>query len=257
MRTGKGRTFSQDKQALKQADTSRETGRGIVGGDVTRVPGREKGLQAYLDPETIEPGLKRLPELRRLIQDPDEIADNEAFLAHRPLEIEIGYGGGQFLLGRAEAHPETHFIGFEIRRHLCVSMVKRIVEKKLSNIKIIYEDVRRCLPDLVADGSLQRCSVFFPDPWWKKRHVKRRIVVPSFLDLMAEKLQPGGILHIKTDVMPYAEQVEQVFEGEERFERQFASLDEHFEGDLPTEREAFCQERGLPWADFRYVYKGS
>lgn len=255
MRTGKGRTFSLDEKALKEADESLKTGKGLVGGDLTRQPERMRGLQAYLDPSKLKEGLERLPELRRFPQSDEEKEEAQAYVAHRPLEVEIGFGGGQFILGRAAANPDTHFIGFEIRRGLCIPVVQSIVQQDLSNLRIVYEDMRQSLPAFCADDSLQRCSVFFPDPWWKKRHIKRRILVPSFLDLMAQKLHIGGILHIKTDVMPYAEAVEALFEGDTRYERDHGDLDVLFENDLPTEREAFCAKKGLPFADFRFVLK--
>lgn len=254
MRTGKGRSFCLDEDALKQADESRKTGKGLVGGDISRQPERKRGLATHLQAGELREGLTRLPELRRFPESDEEREDAETFIAHRPLEVEIGFGGGQFILGRAEAHPDTHFIGFEIRRNLCIPTVKSIVERELDNIRIVYEDMRQSLPHFCADDSLQRCSVFFPDPWWKKRHVKRRILVPSFLDMMAQKLHLGGILHIKTDVMPYAEEVAKLFEGDTRYRRDTTGeLDAHFEGDLPTEREAFCTRKELPFADFRFV----
>lgn len=253
MRTGKGRTFSDHEAALRQAEAAPKAGKGIIGGDLSRQPERRRGLRAHLDPASLREGLTELPEIRRFHESDEERDATTAYLAHRPLEIEIGFGGGQFLLERASRHPDVHFVGCEIRRHLCVSAVERIVARELENVRIIYEDMRQNLPILFADQSLRRCSVFFPDPWWKKRHVKRRILVPAFLDLMHQKLAEDGVLHIKTDVMPYAEAIEALFDDDPRYVRRGEELDHLFAGDLPTEREAFCQRKGLPFAEFRYT----
>lgn len=248
MRTGKNRTFVIDEEHLNKVEAQRDRGKGLVGGDVTRIPGHRLGLRPHTE-------LEEIPEVSRFFQG--SAGDEQAqYLAHRPLEVEIGFGGGQFLFQRASHHPERHFVGFEIRRSFCLSLVERIHKAGLQNLRICYEDVRQALPDLVPADSIARCSVFFPDPWWKRKHIKRRLLTPSFLDLMCEKLVPQGILHVKTDVLPYGEQIRELFAQDGRFVLGDESLDEQFADDLPTEREHYCINRDLPFVDLRYILKG-
>ncbi len=248
MRTGKERTFVIDETELERTERKRREGRGLVGGDIDRIPHKRRGLAPHLDFDDV-------PEVRRACEDPQKLREQEAFLAHRPLDVEIGFGGGDFIFHQALNQPDTHFLGFEIRRHLCLSLAKKIHKHQLKNLRICYEDVRQAMPQLLEDHSIRRCSIFFPDPWWKKKHIKRRLLAPSFLDLMSQKLMKNGILHIKTDVLEYGELIQKLLDADERFEKAPAETDSLFENDHPTEREAFCIEKGLPFVEFRYILK--
>lgn len=248
MRTGKNRKFARDEDAQQSSKDLAERGKGLYGGDIERVPGLRKGITPKLEWEPSIP-----IEIRRFPDTEEEQAEGQAYLAHRPLEVEVGFGGGNFLVSKAKQHPETHFVGFEIKRGLCAGAAHQIETQKINNLRIIYEDVRQSMDALFADHSIRRCSVFFPDPWWKKKHVKRRVLTPFFLDLMEQKLEPNGILHIKTDVMPYAEAVEELFASDPRYRLDDGTYAHYFEDDQPTEREAFCLKKDIPFADFRFV----
>lgn len=252
MRTGKERKFALDDNAKQSSEELRSKGKGLVGGDIERIPHVRKGLAPFINFP-----LTRPVELRRFPEDEAEVEEAQSYLAYRPLEVEVGFGGGNFLLQRAINNPEVHFVGFEIRRNLCLSVVKRIESNNLTNLRVIYEDVRQSMDELFADQSIRRCSVFFPDPWWKKRHVKRRVLTPFFLDLMEKKLVPNGMLHIKTDVMPYADVVEELFAEDKRYQLDDGTYDWLFENDFPTEREEFCAEKDIPFREFRYVLKSN
>jgi tRNA (guanine-N7-)-methyltransferase len=247
MRTGQHRKFTVDLD-VQRIEEDLQEGRGLVGGDLERIPEGRRGLRPHLDLDTPV-------EIRRFPETEAENTDNEAFLQHRPIEIEIGFGGGDFIFQRAISQPDIHFLGFEIRRVFCTSLARRIHKAKLSNLRIIYEDVRQSLPDLLPDHSIRRCSIFFPDPWWKRRHIKRRILIPSFLDLILRKLQPNGILQIKTDVMPYAEQIRELFALDSRFIKDDGSLTEVLADEPHTERETFCLAHGIDYAEFRFIAK--
>ncbi len=223
---------------LELSDQRLKDKKGLVGGDIERLPQNKRGLKPYLDFDDFPVEIRRFWETER------EKIEAEQFLSHRPIEVEIGFGKGQFILDRAQKNSQIHFIGFEIRRQLCLSLAKKIRALKLKNLRIIYEDARVALPQLFPDNSLSRCYIFFPDPWWKKRHAKRRILTPPFLKLLAKKLQPQGILQIKTDVKPYAEQIKELLSEIPQLEE--ISPPPELTENLPTEREEFCLKEGLP-----------
>lgn len=248
MRTGEDKTFAIDQDPDRSAKELAVKGKGLVGGDIERMPHLRQGLAPYLDFQPTFP-----LEMRHFPQSEAEHREQHAFLHHRPLEIEIGFAGGQFILNRARQHPEVHCVAFEIRRHYCLDLARIIHQEKLTNLRVTYEDVRQSLGVWFADGSIRRCSVFFPDPWWKKRHIKRRILTPFFLDLMAHKLEPNGVLHIKTDVEPYAEVIRDLFTQDARYHQDDGTHDALFAGDLPTEREAYCLAHSIPFTEFRWV----
>jgi tRNA (guanine-N7-)-methyltransferase len=124
------------------------------------------------------------------------------------LEIGFGMGEATALIGRD--FPETGFIAVEVHKPGIGKLMARIEELQLSNIRIIEGDAHPIVRTMIADDSLDGVHLFFPDPWPKKRHNKRRIVNQAFLELIAPKIKQGGFLHIATDWFPYAEYIEEV-----------------------------------------------
>ena len=124
-----------------------------------------------------------------------------------PRTLEIGFGNGESLSAMAEQEPGTDFLGIEVHRPGVGHLLLELERRELANVRVICADavpvLRNCLPDTALD----RVLLFFPDPWPKKRHHKRRIVQPGFINLIAGKLKPGGILHLATDWENYAEQM--------------------------------------------------
>ena len=125
------------------------------------------------------------------------------------LEIGFGMGEATALVGRD--FPETGFIAVEVHKPGIGKLMARIEELELSNIRIIEGDAHPILRTMIADGSLDGVHLFFPDPWPKKRHNKRRIVNERFLELIATKIKKDGFIHIATDWVPYAEYIQEVF----------------------------------------------
>jgi tRNA (guanine-N7-)-methyltransferase len=123
----------------------------------------------------------------------------------RPVELEIGFGKGLFLLTAAQANPEVNFAGVEIVRKYQLHTATRLAKRGLRNVRVGCADVLRFLPRCVATASLQAVHVYFPDPWWKKRHHKRRVFTAAFVAECARVLRPGGQLHAATDVPEYAQ----------------------------------------------------
>jgi len=130
-----------------------------------------------------------------------EIDVNALVPGDGPLELEIGFGRGAFLLGRAVAAPESRVIGVEIKSKWAHIVEQRRITLGLGNARAFGADIREVLPRFRPDASLARVFVHFPDPWWKKRHAKRRVLEDSLLGEVARLLTPGtGELFVQTDV---------------------------------------------------------
>lgn len=127
-----------------------------------------------------------------------------------PRTLEIGFGNGENLLALAAAHPERDFIGVEVHRAGVGHLLLRADEAGLANLRVICHDAVEVLERHIAPGSLDEVLVLFPDPWHKKRHHKRRLIQPAFVDLVVSRLQPGGRLQLATDWEPYAQQMLEV-----------------------------------------------
>lgn len=133
-----------------------------------------------------------------------------------PTVMEIGFGNGHTLLQMAAAEPELNFVGVEVYRPGVGSLLLGLQKLGLRNVKVIMEDGAQVVCARVAPASLARIMIFFPDPWPKKRHHKRRLVQPELVSLMVERLQPAGRLHIATDWEDYAQHMLAVLKAEPR-----------------------------------------
>src|SRR5262245_29601358 len=145
------------------------------------------------------------------------IAFPQPITSKKPLVLEIGSGMGETTAEIARAHPEADFVAVEVHGPGIGSLLNRIQKAELTNLRVVRHDAVEVLEKMVADGSLAAIHLFFPDPWPKKRHHKRRLVQPLFIELIARKLKPGGIVHAATDVADYADQIATVFSQSEFF----------------------------------------
>lgn len=139
------------------------------------------------------------------LQDFDQV-----FARQAPRTLEIGFGMGQSLLEMAQAAPEQDFIGIEVHRPGVGSLLNGLLTENISNVRVYSCDALEVLKNCVADASLDRLMLFFPDPWHKSRHHKRRIVQPEFAQLVRSKLKIGGVFHLATDWEPYTEHMLEV-----------------------------------------------
>jgi tRNA (guanine-N7-)-methyltransferase len=137
-----------------------------------------------------------------------------AFGRVAPLVVEIGFGMGQATAAIAAARPDTDFLGVEVHEPGVGALLQRIDEQQLGNLRIVQHDAVEVLQSMIAPDSLAGVHVYFPDPWPKKRHWKRRLIQPPFVALLASRLAPGGVLHCATDWQPYAEQMLEVLGAE-------------------------------------------
>lgn len=132
--------------------------------------------------------------------------------------LEIGFGMGESLIAMAKAAPELNFIGIEVHRPGVGRLLSRIDEEQLTNIRVFNEDAIEVLAQCIADNSLTTLQLFFPDPWHKKKHHKRRIVQADFAQTIRAKLKVGGCFHMATDWQPYAEHMMEIMEAAEGYE---------------------------------------
>jgi tRNA (guanine-N7-)-methyltransferase len=136
-----------------------------------------------------------------------ELDFKKLFARDAPTLLEIGFGSGYSLLEIARAHPEKNFIGIETYQPGIGSLLLGIEEHDLTNIRIFYHDAVEVLEQCIASTSLAGVQIFFPDPWPKRRHHKRRLIQPEFVNLIVGKLTPKGVFHLATDWEHYAHQM--------------------------------------------------
>ncbi len=139
----------------------------------------------------------------------------EAFGNNNPLNIEVGFGMGDSLLKMAQDAPDENFIGIEVHPPGVGRLINSAGEAGLKNLKVYMADATDVMTDCILDSSLDRFQLYFPDPWHKKKHNKRRIVQEAFVKIIVSKLKPGGLIHMATDWEEYAEQMLEELNSEE------------------------------------------
>jgi tRNA (guanine-N7-)-methyltransferase len=145
----------------------------------------------------------------------EQLLDRKAaFGRDAPLILEIGFGMGDATAAIAAASPRLDFLGIEVHPPGVGALLQRIEAQALSNLRIVQHDAVAVLQHMLAPGSLAGAAVFFPDPWPKKRHHKRRLIQPPFVSLLASRLASGATLHLATDWAPYAQQMLDVLSSE-------------------------------------------
>ena len=233
------------EEARQQAYADWQAGKGLIGGNPHLRPGSAV-LPAW--------GLDK-PFFRGLAMDAAQrngAALTELLASDVPAEVEIGFGRGDFLLDRAKRHPELLLIGYETKNKATKLMLERIGRFELENLWVSDDDVRFNLPIVVPDGRLEAVHVLFPDPWWKPQHFVKRLFSPPFVDLLAAKLQAGGLLHFKSDVEEYGELGRYLVEGHGGFWPHDPALIERVGPYAPTHREAWCKRKQRP--TFAYYF---
>ena len=141
----------------------------------------------------------------------EQIEISEIFPTSDKVIMEIGFGMGEATAIIAKNHPNIGYIAIDVHPPGIGKLLARIVENELTNLKVIEEDVHVVLQHMIKDESLDGIHLFFPDPWPKKKHNKRRIVNEGFLSLIHPKIKRGGFIHIATDWVPYAVSIQEVF----------------------------------------------
>ena len=158
---------------------------------------------------------------------------NKLFLSPNNVTLEVGFGNGNSLLEMAIQQPNLNFLGIEVYEAGVGRLINEASKNKLTNLKIIKEDAVEVLNNNIPDDSISHFQLFFPDPWHKKRHHKRRIVQTSFLDLLSKKLKNNGIVHIATDWENYAEHIMETLESHSHFKNRAG---DHIYSERPEQR---------------------
>jgi tRNA (guanine-N7-)-methyltransferase len=171
-----------------------------------------------------------------------------------PVTLEIGFGNGDTLAEMASQNPDRRFLGIEVHRPGVGHLLQLIEREGLENLRIVSADAVEVLREQIPEASLDTVLVLFPDPWPKKRHHKRRLVQPEFVELVASQMKPGGRFHLATDWEDYAQQMLAVLEASEGFENatgpgQFAPRPDYR---LPTKFERRGQRLGHAVWDLIY-----
>ena len=150
----------------------------------------------------------------------DKVLDfKKLFNNSNPCVLDIGFGDGKLLTSIAKKFPDINFIGIEVYESGVGNILKQIFEDKLDNLKISSDDAVVILNNFIQDNSLLGVSLFFPDPWPKKKHHKRRIINSNFLNLIRKKIQKNGFVKIATDWSNYGEDIISLFEEYNNFEK--------------------------------------
>ena len=139
---------------------------------------------------------------------------DQAFGRSAPKILEIGFGMGETTAAIAAAHPENDYLGIEVHTPGVGSLLKQIAALELTNLRVIQHDAVEVLTQMIAPATFDGVHIFFPDPWPKKRHHKRRLIQTPFLALLVGRMKPGAYLHVATDWQEYAEQVLSVLAAE-------------------------------------------
>ncbi|OQA32570.1 MAG: tRNA (guanine-N(7)-)-methyltransferase [Betaproteobacteria bacterium ADurb.Bin341] len=137
-----------------------------------------------------------------------------------PRILEIGFGMGETTATIAATHPQNDYLGIEVHTPGVGALCKRLVEQNLGNVRIVQHDAVEVVREMLSERSLDGIHIFFPDPWPKKRHHKRRLIQPPFVALLASRLKPGGYLHCATDWQEYAEHMLEVLSAEALLDNQ-------------------------------------
>ncbi len=160
-----------------------------------------KGQQNAIDQSWPEFGV----DLKAQILDLNTLFGRDA-----PVVLEIGFGNGVSLAEMAENDPDSNFFGIEVHKPGVGSLLVQVRQRELSNVRVSGDDAVQVLEQQIPDASLDRMQIFFPDPWHKKRHNKRRLIQPAFVNTLLTKLKPGGRIHVATDWEHYAEHILEV-----------------------------------------------
>ncbi|MEN1727874.1 MAG: tRNA (guanosine(46)-N7)-methyltransferase TrmB [Pseudomonadota bacterium] len=171
-------------------------------------------------PGRLTPGQERaLAELLPRFEVPRDSDDvRRSFAGDQPLVVEIGCGNGQAMAWMAANEPQFNFLGIEVHEPGVGRLLLAIERGELNNVRVAMRDAVDVLEQQVPVRSLEQVRIYFPDPWHKKRHHKRRLIQAPFLRHLAERIRPGGLLHLATDWMPYAEWMVEALAEVQEFE---------------------------------------
>ena len=182
------------------------------------------------------------------LTSPDDEGLLTAFAAGGNLAVEIGFGKGHFLASLATQRPDLSVVGFEVKRKLCVTALERLECVGAGNARIMLGDARDLMDRYFPPGAMDMLFILFPDPWWKKKHHKRRLWTESFVDQAAGLLGPSGLVVVRSDVPMVLELADDALLAG----GQFARVDSPGFPLPQTDRERVCARLGIPFEETCY-----
>lgn len=221
------------------------------------------GVGTVPDIRTFHPRRGRMSDAQRAAMDtllprygvPEGPLDVATLFGGRPVVLEIGFGLGHATVELARADPSTGIVAVDVHTPGVARLLRELEEHGLDNVRVVHGDAVELLRERVAESSLAAIRLFFPDPWPKARHHKRRIVRPDLVRLMASRLQPGGVLHCATDWAPYADVMLEVLTAEPALRNAYAGWAPRLERPM-TKFERSGIEQGHAVADLVFVRRG-
>ena len=185
--------------------------------------------------------INELWSLYGLDKEQGVINSAEVFGNDNPLVFEIGFGMGDSLVQMGKEHPQQNFIGVDVHPPGIGNLLKKVTEERVTNIRVFQDDAKEILQECIADNSLATVQIFFPDPWHKKRHHKRRLIQTGFMEELLPKIKKHGVIHLATDWQNYAEQMMEVLSECKQLKNQFGANNFATKHDRPTTK---FQRRG-------------
>jgi len=190
------------------------------------------------------------------LADCDGPLDWSSFFGNdNPVELDVGSGRGLFLLNAATSRPQTNFLGLELDYKEGRRAARRLLKRELTNARVLGGDARIALAKLIPHQSVAAVHVYFPDPWWKRKHKKRRLFTDEFVDLAADALRPGGCLNSWTDVEEYFEVIRALMDHHPAFEVLPAAPEKDPEHDLDYQTSFERKKRKLGSTIYRGLWR--
>lgn len=200
--------------------------------------------------------VKPLKPWFQTLDDVGPVLNWETFFGNRqPVELDIGSGRGLFLFNASTKNPGTNFVGLEIDFGEGRRAATRLMKKDLPNARVIGGDANRALTEIIEPASVAAAHVYFPDPWWKTRHHKRRIFNPAFLEMLQRVLVPGGFVHHWTDVADYFELVQSLMDPHPGFIRLPAPEEREADNDMDYQTSFERKKRQLGFPIYRALWQ--
>ncbi len=165
--------------------------------------GASKFILQFERPDRKKPDEKEVSDNNVQIDSASKTILKDILNSSNPIEIEVGFGTGKFLIPYAEKHVNTNILGLEITRKMVDHVANQVMDQKLSNVFIVHCDARFFIKENIPEKSIDRIHVYFPDPWVKKRHIKRRVINQDFLGIAHRILKENGKLNLFTDHKDY------------------------------------------------------
>ena len=169
----------------------------------------------------------------------------QIFHNSNPTVVEIGFGDGEATHQMAERNPDVNYVALEVYPPGVGALLDIIHNKKLSNVRIVHHDAAEVVENMVADGSADGFHIFFPDPWQKKSHNKRRLINSTFVSILTDKLKAGGYIYCATDWEDYAHQMQEVLRGEKRLYSPFEGFAEKPNDIVPWRPQTKFERKGI------------